>query len=94
MRIKKTRGSLRQFGTRVARAIWFEKRSWQRLGVLVLGLCALIGVTRATNIQKLYAGASKDTPTNQALTTQTVSKASANVNSTAAETTEEKTNQA
>ena len=42
MKIKKMKGDLHQFGTRVARAIWPEKRSVQRMGVLVLSLCALL----------------------------------------------------
>lgn len=54
--MKNIKGSVHQFVTRAAKAVWPEKRSMQRLGVLVFGLCALIGVTQAGNIQKMLLG--------------------------------------
>jgi hypothetical protein len=53
------KGALHQTGTRLARALRPKKHSVQRLGILVLSVCALIGVSRATNIKKLVLGSPK-----------------------------------
>lgn len=62
MKIKKMKGDLNQFGTRVARAIWPEKRNVQRMGVVVLSLCALLSVSRAGSVQKLFLGSTESAP--------------------------------
>ena len=99
MKERKTKRSLRQFGTRVAQAMWPEKRGVQRLGVLTLGLCALLGVTRASTVRKLYAGANESTSTTQTkftaqpVSTTPVSTAPASADSGAVETTDAQTGQ-
>ena len=54
--MRKEKGNPHQLVTRMGRAIWPAKRSMQRLAGLVLGLCALIGVTQASNVQKWITG--------------------------------------
>jgi hypothetical protein len=85
MKIKKMKGDLHQFGTRLAGAIWPEKRSVQRLGVLIFSVCALLGVSRARDVQKLFLGSTKS-----AIETRTKLSATAApvTNSTAVQTTE------
>ena len=63
--MKNIKGSVHQLVTRAAKAVWPEKRSMQRLGVLVFGLCALIGVTQAGNIQKMLLGSVGSTAVSQ-----------------------------
>lgn len=63
--MKNNKGSVHQLVTRAAKAVWPEKRSMQRLGVLVFGLCALIGVTQAGNIQKMLLGSVGSTAVSQ-----------------------------
>ena len=67
MKIKKMKGASHQFGARVARAIWPEKRSVQRMGVVVLSLCALLSVSRAKDVQKLFLGSTKSAPETHSL---------------------------
>ena len=55
--MKNNKGSVHQFVTRAARAVWPEKRSMKRLGVLVFGLCALLCVSQAASVQKLLLSA-------------------------------------
>jgi hypothetical protein len=74
MEIKKMKRGLHHFGTRVARAIWPEKRNVQRLAVVMFSVCALLGVSRAREIQKLVLGS-----TQSALETQTQTKLAATV---------------
>ena len=89
MKIKKMKGDLHKFGTRVARAIWPEKRSVQRMGVVVLSLCALLSVSRARNVQKLFLGSTESAPkTETKLSAAAVSPALVTTNSTAVETTQ------
>jgi len=88
MKIKKMKGASHQFGTRVARAIWPEKRSVKRLGVLVLSLCALLGVSRARDVQKMFLGSTASAPETQTKLSATVSPVLATTNSTAVQTTE------
>jgi len=87
MRIKKMKGDLHKFGTRVARAIWPEKRSVQRMCVVVLSLCALLSVSRARDVQKLFLGSTKNAPETQTKLSATGSPVLA-TNSTAVQTTE------
>ena len=54
--MKNNKGSVHQLITRAAEAARPEKRSVKRLGVLVLGICALLGVTQAGNLQQLFSG--------------------------------------
>ena len=63
------------FATRVARAIWPAKRSTRRLAVSILTLCALIGITQASNVQKLVMGVAggKSAETTELKATSTVS---------------------
>jgi hypothetical protein len=91
MKIKKMKGASHQFGARVARAIWPEKRSVQRMGVLVLSLCALLGVSRAKDVQKLFLGATENAPKTQ--TKLSATAAPALVTNTAVETTEAESGQ-
>ena len=91
MKIKKMKGDLQQFGTRVARAIWPEKRHVQRLGVLVFSVCALLGVSRARDVQKLFLGSTKSALETQTKLSATVSPALVTTNSSVAETTAEAT---
>ena len=91
MKIKKMKGASHQFGARVARAIWPEKRSVQRIGVVVLSLCALLGVSRARDVQKLFLGSTKSAPETQSKLSATASPALVTTNSTVAETTAEAT---
>ena len=91
MKIKKMKGDSHHFGTRVARAIWPEKRSVQRLGVLVLSLCALVGVSRARDVQKLFLGSTESAPKTQTKLSATASPALVTTNSSVAETTAEAT---
>ena len=88
MKIKKTKGDLHQFGTRVARAIWPEKRNVQRLGVLIFSVCALLGVSRARDVQKMFLGSTASAPETQTKLSATVSPALVTTNSTAVQTTE------
>jgi hypothetical protein len=87
MKIKKTKGDLHQFGTRVARAIWPEKSSVQRLGVLIFSVCALLGVSRARDVQKLFLGSTENAPKTQTKLSATAAPALV-TNSTAVQTTE------
>jgi len=50
-----------KFGGRAAQAKRpnKSKRNMQRLGVLTFGLCALLGVTQASSIQKLFLGSTE-----------------------------------
>jgi len=50
-----------QFGGRAAQAKrpGKSKRNIQRLGILTLGICALLGVTQASSIQKLFLGSAE-----------------------------------
>lgn len=82
------KGDLHQFGTRVARAIWPEKRSVQRLGVLIFSVCALLGVSRARDVQKLFLGSTKSAPETQTKLSATAAPALVTTNSTAVQTTE------
>ena len=89
MKLKKMKGPLHEFGARVARAIWPEKRSVQRLGVVVLSLCALLSVSRARNVQKLFLGSTESAPkTETKLSAAAVSPALVTTNSTAVQTTQ------
>ena len=69
--MRKEKRQPHQLATRVARSIWPAKRSMQRLGVLVLGLCALIGVTQASNVQKLFLGSAGSSARTQTLAATT-----------------------
>ena len=91
MKIKKMKGASHQFGARVARAIWPEKRSVQRIGVVVLSLCALLGVSRARDVQKLFLGSTENAPKTQTKLSATASSALVTTNSSVAETTAEAT---
>jgi hypothetical protein len=89
MKLKKMKGALHEFGARVAQAIWPEKRTVQRLGVVVLSLCALLSVSRARNVQKLFLGSTETAPkTETKLSAAPVSPALVTTNSTAVETTQ------
>jgi len=89
MELKKMQGALHEFGARIAQAIWPEKRSVQRLGVVVLSLCALLSVSRARNVQKLFLGSTESAPkTETKLSAAAVSPALVTTNSTAVETTQ------
>jgi len=89
MELKKMTGALHEFGARIAQAIWPEKRSVQRLGVVVLSLCALLSVSRARNVQKLFLGSTESAPkTETKLSAAAVSPALVTTNSTAVETTQ------
>ena len=72
--MKNNKGSVHQFVTRAARAVWPEKRSMKRLGVLVFGLCALLGVSQAANLQKMLMGSAQS---NNAVSQQKLSAQSA-----------------
>jgi hypothetical protein len=87
MKMKKMKGASHQFGTRVARAIWPEKRSVQRLSVVILSLCALLGVSRARDVQKLFLASTKSAPETQTKLSATASPVLA-TNSIAVQTTE------
>jgi len=88
MELKKMK-ALHEFGARIAQAIWPEKRSVQRLGVVVLSLCALLSVSRARNVQKLFLGSTESAPkTETKLSAAAVSPALVTTNSTAVETTQ------
>ena len=52
---------MHRFGVPVIRAIGPSrgKRYVQKLGVVILGLCALLGATQASSIQKLFLGLAK-----------------------------------
>jgi hypothetical protein len=89
MEIKKMKRDLHHFGTRVARAIWPEKRNVQRLGVVMFSVCALLGVSRARDIQKLVLGSSKSALETQTKLSATVSPALATTNSSEVKTTAE-----
>lgn len=89
--MKSEKGNPHQLATRVARAIWPEKRGMQRLGVLVLGLCALIGVTQASNVQKLLMGTAKSASATQTELKATSSSPLAATTTTIAGTTETET---
>ena len=56
--MKKIKQLMHSFGILVIRVIWPSKgnRNLQKMGVLILGLSALIGVTQANSIQKWLAG--------------------------------------
>ena len=85
--MKKEKRQPHQLATRVARSIWPAKRSMQRVGVLVLGLCALIGVTQASNVQKLFLGSAGSSARTQTLAATTSAPAtSAAITSTTSET--------
>jgi len=91
MKIKKMKGASHQFGARVARAIWPEKRSVQRMGVVVLSLCALLGVSRARDVQKLFLGSTENAPKTQTKLSATASPALVTTNGSVAESTTEAT---
>src|SRR5262245_19055940 len=63
--MKNNKGSVHQFVTRAAKVVWPEKRSMQRLGVLVFGICALLGVSQASNVQKMLFGSADGASTAQ-----------------------------
>jgi hypothetical protein len=88
MKIKKMKGDLHKFGTRVAQAIWPEKRNVQRMVVVVLSLCALLSVSRARDVQKLFLGSTKSAPETQTKLSATASPALMTTNSSAVETTQ------
>ena len=79
-----------QFGVRAAQAKRpnNSKRKMQRLGVLIIGLCALLGVTQASSIQKLLVGSAESSAGLQtqpaAQTVQTPPNGSAVTSTTAA----------
>jgi hypothetical protein len=56
--MKKIKELMHRFGILVIRAIWPSKgeRNVQKLGVVILGLCALFSATQASSIQKLFLG--------------------------------------
>jgi hypothetical protein len=89
MEIKKMKRDLHHFGTRVARAIWPEKRNVQRLGVLMFSVCALVGVSRARDVQKLFLGSTQNAQETQTKLSTTGSPALATTNSNEAQTTAE-----
>ncbi len=57
--MKNIKGSVHQLVTRAAKSIWPEKRSMPRGGVLVFGICALLGVSQASNVQKMIFGSAE-----------------------------------
>ncbi len=61
--MKKIKETCHQFGIRGVRAILPHKvkRNMKRLGVLILGLCALLGVTQAKSVYKLLRGSAEST---------------------------------
>ena len=85
--MKKEKRYPHQIATRVARAVWPEKQGMQRVGILILGLFALIGVTQASNVQKLLFGSAGSVARTQTLAATTSAPAtSAAITSTASET--------
>ena len=80
-----------QFGGRAAQARRpnNSKRNMQRLGVLILGLSALLGVTQASSIQKLLVGSAERASQTQAkLAVPTTAPMLGTTKSTASATTE------
>jgi hypothetical protein len=61
--------------TRAAGAFRPSKRGMQRFGVLVLGICALLGVTQASNLQKLFSGSAEGATAPQLLNAAKVNQA-------------------
>jgi hypothetical protein len=59
----------------------------QRLGVLIFSVCALLGVSRARDVQKLFLGSTKSAPETQTKLSATAAPALV-TNSTAVQTTE------
>jgi hypothetical protein len=59
--MKKIKELMHRFGILVIRGIWSSKgeRNAQKLGVVILGLCALFSATQASSIQKLFLGLAK-----------------------------------
>ena len=90
--MKNIKGSVHQLVTRAAKAVWPEKRGLQRLGVLVFGLCALIGVTQAGNIQEMLLGSvGSAAGAQKPLTAKSAPTAPAVVNNTTSSTAAEET---
>ena len=56
--MKKIREMLNRFGILVIRAIWPTKGKGgvQKMGVMILGLCALLGISKASSLQKWISG--------------------------------------
>ena len=84
--MKRIRERCHQLGIRVVRAIWPDKvkRNMQKLVVLILGLCGLLGVTQASSIHKLLVGSAERASQTQAkLAVQTTAPTLGTAKSTA-----------
>jgi hypothetical protein len=88
--MKKIKEPCHQFGIRVLRAIspYKVKRNMQKLGVLILGLSALLGVTQASSVHKLLRASAESTAGTQTqLAARTAVPMHVTTNSTAATST-------
>src|SRR5215204_6528585 len=85
--MKKENGHTHQLVTRLSSLICPEKRSVLRLGMLIFGVCALLGVSQASSIKSLFLGETSGTPTTQTrLSATSSSPAVASTTTTTTET--------
>src|SRR5215204_753064 len=85
--MKNEKGHPHQLVTRLSSVIWPEKRSVLRLGMLIFGVCALLGVSQASSIKSLFLGETSGTSATQTrLSATSSSPAVANTTTTTTET--------